>query len=93
MSWSYLREEMLSWDSWSGKDTLQVGVDSMGAGLGHQECWTAVWGESGLLAGRVTKSWTCPKAPTLQSHLFSCRFIYELEHFNGVAELLEILGR
>jgi hypothetical protein len=52
-----------------------------------------VWGESGLLAGRVMESWTCPKAPTLQSHLFSCRFIYELEHFNGVAELLEILGR
>lgn len=24
---------------------------------------------------------------------FPCRFIYELEHFNGVAELLEILGR
>ena len=23
----------------------------------------------------------------------SQRFIYELEHFNGVAELLEILGR
>lgn len=24
---------------------------------------------------------------------FFYRFIYELEHFNGVAELLEILGR
>lgn len=24
---------------------------------------------------------------------FFCRFIYETEHFNGVGELLEILGR
>lgn len=64
-------------------------MDSIGAGLGHQawstcgDRWTAMWGESGLLAGRVMES----------CHLFSCRFIYELERFNGVAELLEILGR
>ena len=30
-----------------------------------------------------------PSASLSSSH----RFIYELEHFNGVAELLEILGR
>lgn len=30
-----------------------------------------------------------PSASRSPSH----RFIYELEHFNGVAELLEILGR
>lgn len=50
-------------------------------------------GESGLRAGRVIESWPCLKAPSTHTHLFSCSFIYELEHFNGVAELLEILGR
>lgn len=50
-------------------------------------------GESGLLAGRASESWACLKAPAIHIRLFSCSFIYELEHFNGVAELLEILGR
>lgn len=27
------------------------------------------------------------------SFFFFLRFVYETEHFNGVAELLEILGR
>lgn len=27
------------------------------------------------------------------SYGFHCRFIYETEHHNGIAELLEILGR
>lgn len=84
----------------AGLGKTQVGVDSMGPGLGPRReaflwvggSWPAMWGESGWLAERL-ESWHCPSAPTLQVPLFSGRFIYELEHFNGVAELLEILGR
>ena len=36
-------------------------------------------------------TWIChPLKPVC---CFICRFIYETEHFNGVGELLEILGR
>lgn len=30
---------------------------------------------------------------SLSIAIFSSRYIYEYEHFNGIAELLEILGR
>lgn len=59
-------------------------------GLRLGESWISVQGWADKLGG----AGPAPVAlsPSASSFL-SCRFIYELEHFNGVAELLEILGR
>lgn len=78
-------------------------------GVGVREAWFRVLGREHSLwvgrglgepaglgwAGRMAErglGWLrllTPSASRSPSH----RFIYELEHFNGVAELLEILGR
>lgn len=77
-----------------------MGVDFRGAwfGKGAQPLgWETVRlvcrvGAAGTMAeggAGPTRIALNPSATSPSSH----RFIYELEHFNGVAELLEILGR
>lgn len=71
----------LVWGVGKGAQPLGEGRVGFVCRAGRQAGW---WRGAGPAPVALSPSASCSS---------SCSFIYELEHFNGVAELLEILGR
>jgi hypothetical protein len=73
-----------------GRSTTSSTGEARSPGLGAQQAPAEVGWEQG---GRETSDCWRDIKNRVESPFSSLRFIYETEHHNGIAELLEILGR
>lgn len=73
-----------------GRSTTSSTGEARSPGLGAKHSATEVGWEQG---GGGTVQNAGGTSGVVKSHFSSLRFIYETEHHNGIAELLEILGR